>query len=238
MPFQTSVNAYATSLPLGVEGDFASANPRASMLAGEGALVVGSVAVIVGRFGFVDANGKVSNTNNAAGTARLGFIPRRGQPVILTDFLQAAGMSVQPGLDITLLDAADVLIRFAAGATIGQKVFANYNDGTAVSGAAGSTPAGGAAFTGSIASSGVLTVASGLTGLVKTGQPIIGSASAGTYVTGQLTGPVGGLGTYSTLPTGQTISSEAMTTKLALESRWFVDSTAGSGELALCSTRS
>lgn len=235
MPFQTLVNPWENSLPLGREGDFCSANPRASMLAAEAALVAGAVAVTVGRFGFVNASGQVSN--NAAGFSRVGFIGIRGQLVLIPDFLGSNSMQVQPGYDMTLFDSADVFIRFAAGATPGQKVFASYSDGTAIAGAAGSTPAG-AAFTGSLASSGVLTVASGLTGLVKVGQPVSGAGiTAGTYVTGQLTGTAGGIGTYSTLPTGQTVASEAMTTAAGIETRWFVDSVAGNGELAMCSTR-
>lgn len=235
MPFQTVVNPFASSIPLGVEGDFCSANPRASKLAGEGNFVAGVNPVIVGRFGWADATGKVQN--NAAGFVSVGFVPLRGQMVLITPYLGSSSLQIQPGYDMTVLDSADVLIRFAAGAAIGQKVFASYSDGTGIAGAAGSTPAG-AAFTGSLASSGVLTVASGLTGLVKVGQPVSGAGiTVGTYVTAQLTGTAGGIGTYSTLPTGQTVSSEAMTTAAGLETRWFVDSLAGNGELAMCSTR-
>lgn len=233
--FQTVVNPFGSSLPLGIEGDFCSANPRASMLAGEGQLIAGAAPVTVGRFGFADANGLVSN--NASGYKRVGFIGLRGQLVLITPWLGSFGMQIQPGFDMTMFESADVFIRFAAGAALGQKVFASYEDGSAIAGTAGSTPAG-AAFTGSIASTGVLTVASGLTGLVKVGQPVAGAGiAAGTYVTGQLTGPIGGLGTYSTLPTGQTVGSEAMTTSSGIETRWYVDSVAGNGELAMCSTR-
>lgn len=234
MPFQTLVNPFASSLPLGVEGDFCSANPRASKLAGEGQFVAGVLAVTVGRFGFADSTGKVQN--NAAGYVSYGFIPLRGQMVLITPYLGANGMQIQPGYDMTLLDAADVFIRFAAGAAIGQKVFANYADGTAIAGATGTTPAG-ASFTGVLASTGVLTT-SAVTGTIKVGQPVTGSGvTVGTYITGQLTGTTGGAGTYSTLPTGQTVSSEAMTTAAGIETRWYVDSLAGNGELAMCSTR-
>lgn len=235
MPFQTVVNPFGASLPLGVEGDFCSANPRASKLAGEGNFVAGVNPVTVGRFGFVDATGKVQN--NAAGYVNFGFVQLRGQLVLIPGYLGQNSMQIQPGYDMTLMDSADVFIRFAAGAAIGQKVYASYSDGTAIAGATGSPPAG-AAFTGSLASSGVLTVASGLTGLVKVGQPLSGAGiTAGTYITGQLTGTAGGIGTYSTLPTGQTVTSEAMTTSAGVESRWYVDSLAGNGELAMCSTR-
>jgi hypothetical protein len=213
MPFQTVINPFASSLPPAVEGDFCSANPRASMLAGEGALVVGATAVTVGRFGWASAAGLVSN-NFAAG-GRVGFICLRGHPVVILPYLGGFGMTVQPGYEITLHDTADVFMRFAAGATIGQKVFANYADGTAIAGAAGSTPAG-AAFTGSIASSGVMTVTAAASGTILPGQPVSGG---------------------TTSPTGQTVASASLTTAGGLETRWFVDSTAAAGELAMTSTR-
>ena len=56
--FQNQINHQQAP---GVEGDFASANPKASLLAGEGALVAGTNGVIVGRFAWV-TNGVVSNT--------------------------------------------------------------------------------------------------------------------------------------------------------------------------------
>ena len=72
----------------------------------------------------------------------------------------------------------------------------------------------GAAFTGSIATN-VLTVASGLTGLLNVGDLVDGAGvAAGTYVLNQLTGPTGGLGTY-TVSGSQTVSSESMTTTRA-----------------------
>jgi hypothetical protein len=161
--FQTVVNPWQSSIPLGVEGDFCSANPRSSMLAGEGALTAGAVPVTVGRFGFVDANGHV--TNAAGGSIKVGFIGLRGQMVLITPWLGGFGLQVQPGYEMTMFDSADVFIRFAAGATVGQKVFASTIDGTAIGGAAGATIAN------------------------------------------------------------------------ALETRWFVDSLAAAGELAMCSTR-
>lgn len=235
MPFQTVVNPFASSLPAAVEGDFASANPRFSMLVGEGALVAGALPVTVGRFGWAAA-GLVRNDASLGG--RLGFIGLRGQMVLITGYLSGFGMQVQPGYEMNMFDSADVFMRFAAGATIGQKVFANFADGTAIAGAAGSTPAG-AAFTGSIASSGVMTVTALASGTILVGQPVSGgTAAAGTTVTGQLTGTPGSIGTYSTTPTGQTVTSASLTTAAGIESKWFVDSTALAGEIAMTSTRS
>ena len=71
-----------------------------------------------------------------------------------------------------------------------------------------------AAFTGSIALT-VLTVASGLTGLVFPGMLIAGTTvAANTYVVVQLTGTSGGLGTY-TVSVSQTVTSRALTGAMA-----------------------
>jgi hypothetical protein len=71
-----------------------------------------------------------------------------------------------------------------------------------------------AAFTGSIALT-VLTVASGLTGLIFPGMLIAGTTvAADTYVVVQLTGTSGGLGTY-TVSVSQTVTSRALTGAMA-----------------------
>ena len=71
-----------------------------------------------------------------------------------------------------------------------------------------------AAFTGSIALT-VLTVASGLTGLVFPGMLIAGTTvAANTYVVDQLTGTSGGVGTY-TVSVSQTVTSRALTGAMA-----------------------
>ncbi|MES2167965.1 MAG: DUF3383 family protein [Pseudomonadota bacterium] len=68
-----------------------------------------------------------------------------------------------------------------------------------------------AAFTGSITTS-VLTVASGLTGTLEVGQLLDGAGvAAGTFIVNQLTGPVGGLGTY-TVSVPQSVGSQGFTT--------------------------
>ena len=71
-----------------------------------------------------------------------------------------------------------------------------------------------AAFTGSIALT-VLSVDSGLTGLIFPGMLIAGTTvTADTYVVAQLTGTSGDLGTY-TVSVSQTVASEALTGAMA-----------------------
>jgi len=135
--FQRAV--YAQPAPA-IEGDFASANPRRSMLAGPGALVAGPTGVIVGRFAFArNSDGLVRNATWGV-AERVGFV-HRDQPVVITPWLGQASMTVMSGLEITLHDGGDFWARFAAGATIGQEVFVLDADGTAVAGAVGAAPA-------------------------------------------------------------------------------------------------
>lgn len=135
MAFQTTMNVNPAPA---VEGDFASANPRASVLAGPGALVAGSAGVTIGRFAWADANGLVLNSGTGAPS---GFVHREQQGVI-TEWLGRATMLVPKGLPITLHNAGDFWVRTATAATIGQKIFASITDGTVQTGAAGATIAG------------------------------------------------------------------------------------------------
>lgn len=229
--FQKQVN---TDPAYAVEGDFASANPRSSVLTMAGlGLFAATAGVIVGRF----ARAKISDgtvTNADPGVAnRLGFV-HRAQPSLITAFLGESSMTVPGGLEIVMHDEGDFWARFAAGATLGQKVFANYADGTAVAGTAGSPPVGGV-VTGSIAGT-TLTVTAVSSGTLAIGDVLSGSGvTAGTTITALGTG-TGGTGTY-TVSASQTAASTAITATGALETPWYVHSTVAAGELAKISTR-
>lgn len=212
--FQTQVNSDPAPA---VEGDFASANPRSSMLAGPGALVAGALGVIVGRFARArNDNGQVSNGDPGVANA-LGFVARQGNFATITAWLGQSSLTVYSGREITLHTSGDFWARFAAGATKGQKVFANYSDGTAVAGTAGGsvagatvTAVGGAVFTGAIAAT-TLTVSAVTSGTISVGSVLSGSGvTASTTVTAQLTGTPGGIGTYTVTPS-QTASSTTIT---------------------------
>lgn len=227
-----------------VEGDFASANPFASVLAPivGAALIAGSLiaggnspltGVTVGRFAWArNDNGQVSNGNPGV-AAKLGFVGRT-QFALVTTWLAQASMVVTPGIEITLYNSGDFYARFAAGGAIGQKVFVSYADGSCIAGTAGSPPTG-AVVTGAIAGT-TLTVSAVTSGALAVGQPISGSGiTAGTTITALGTG-TGGVGTY-TVSTSQTAGSTTVTALGALESNFYVESTAGNGELAIISTR-
>lgn len=134
MAFQTQLNQYPAP---GVEGDFASANPTASYLAGEGQLVAGPNGVTVGRFAWA-VNGVVSNTGSGVPS---GFIHREGQATLIA-WLGQSTMTIQPGNGMTLLTAGDFWARTSTAATIGQKVFASLTTGQIQTGAAGATVSG------------------------------------------------------------------------------------------------
>lgn len=320
--FQKQINADPS---YAVEGDFASANPSGTVLAPVvgAALTAGSLAapggggatgVTVGRFAWArNDNGQVSNSQPGV-PAKLGFVGRT-QVALITTWLAQATMIVNTGLEISLHNSGDFWARFAAGAVIGQKAFANYADGSCVSAVAGSTVAG-ATVTGAIAAGaasvtasiapatdgtstgimtvsavgsgvlvpngilsgtlvtagttivnqltgtaggvgtyrvsvaqttpsttvtetaggGLLTVSAVASGNLSVGDPVSGSGvTAGTFVTSIVTG-TGGVGTYG-VSVSQTAASTTITAAGAQESNFYVESTAGNGELAIISSR-
>jgi len=112
--FQTQVNINPAP---GVAGDFCSANPRASVLAGPGALVAGAAGVYIGRFAWAYPNAGVTNpltgevdgystvANYGAGTPT-GFVHRE-QQALITTFLATNSMLVPTGYPVVLHQAGD-----------------------------------------------------------------------------------------------------------------------------------
>lgn len=234
MPFQSQVNAQQAPA---IEGDFASANPRSNMLAVEGQLTAGAAGVTVGRFARAkNSDGTVTNADPGVAN-RLGFVSR-DQPALITGWLAGNTMLVPAGLEITMHDAGDFWCRFAGGATIGQKVYASYADGSASAAAAATPPTGASVTANTTSGSPTLTVTAVGSGALAVGSPVSGSnIPAGAYIAGFGTG-TGGVGTYtlSANATG-TATGTAVTAIGAKETPWFVHSTAGNGELAMISTR-
>lgn len=138
MPFQTAVNL---NFAPGVAGDFADANPRASVLAGPGALVAGTGGIQAGRFAWVDATN--SYALNTGSGLPAGFVHREWQGLI-TIYLAEAGNNIPQGFEITLFSSGSFWAVNGTGAatTMNQKVFATLADGTVQFGAAGATIAG------------------------------------------------------------------------------------------------
>jgi hypothetical protein len=160
--FPNQVNA---SQAPGVAGDFASANPRSTVLAGEGALISGLGVIngatvqgaVVGRFGWLTY--QTIDNDNAPGTVNTfgsgvpqGLVARR-QVGLITQYLGTSVFYFQSGFQIALYNEVDMWVtnNGATAAQVGQKAFASYADGSASFAAAGSTPAGGSGSASSIA---------------------------------------------------------------------------------------
>jgi hypothetical protein len=133
--FQQQVNQYPAPA---VEGDFASDNPAASVDAGPGQFVAGVGGAIVGKFGWADANGNVTNAGTGVPT---GFIHRDLQ-ALNYNILTQSTMTIPQGYPVTLMSAGDFWARTATAATLGQKVFASNTDGSIKTDAAGATVSG------------------------------------------------------------------------------------------------
>lgn len=207
----------------GVAGDFASTNPRATVLAGPGGLICGAAGVIVGRFAwatdqFVDADGAPAVVNNFGSGPVSGFVHREQQGLIEV-YLQGASMLVPAGFPITLFSEGDfwVVNDGASTALPGMKVYANYADGKATAAATGTaTTASGSASsiaaetfsaTGSIAGN-VLTVTAVGSGTLYPGATISGTnVASSSQIVSQLSGTTGGIGTYAVSIPGQTVAS-------------------------------
>lgn len=205
--FQTRVNLYN---PLGVEGDFASANPRATALTGgfdangnmQGAFIAGPNGVIIGNFAWVEADGRTVNSYATGAVAPTGYV-HRDQQGLLTQYLQAAGTLIPPGFPVTLMVEGDFLDLIAGGsdAVFGSACYARYSDGALF---IGSAPTG-ASATGSIGATftatgtGTSLAVTSVTGLISIGDTISGTGiPAGTTIVAQVSGTAGGAGTYTT----------------------------------------
>lgn len=210
MPFQEFVNL---ANPLAVAGDFASSNPRASVLAGEGALIAGPNGVTVGQFAWVEADGRTVNNFGEGDVAPTGFV-HRDQQALITTYLAEASNVIPAGFPVTLFDEGDFWDVLQAGVSVvpGSALYARFSDGALVSTlptGASVTGSVGATMTGVLAA-GVLT-ASAVTGLISVGDTLAGAGvTAGTTILSQISGTEGGAGTYQTSG-AQTVASETMT---------------------------
>lgn len=220
--FQTSVNTQPAPAVL---GDFASTNPRATVLAGPGGLVSGPAGVRVGRFAWahydeVDANGAAAMVSNSGIGPVTGFVHRE-QQALITQYLADASLVIPQGFEVVLHNMGDFWIKNegTSEAIPGQKAYASYANGAASFAASGSP--GSASVTGSIAAStasvtgsitdNVLTVTAVDSGTLVPGAIISGTGVAtGTQIVAQLDGTAGGIGDYALSIGEQTVASETI----------------------------
>ncbi len=224
--WQTSVGT--TPAPA-IAGDFASANPWASVDAGPGGLVAGAAGVTVGRFGWasyagIDPDNAPTIVNSFGSGIPTGLVAPRAMQALITAYLADSSMVVPQGFGVTLMKGGDFWVKNdgTTQALIGQKAYADMATGKASFAATGapasasitgSIAAQTASFTGSIAGN-VLT-ASAVTGTIVAGGLLAGTGgggvATGTKVVAQLSGTVGGAGTYAVDIPEQTVTSTAMT---------------------------
>lgn len=157
--FQTQANLQQAAA---VAGDFASANPRASVVAHEGTLVAGASGVTVANFAWATAAGLVSNAGAGKPT---GFVHRRQGSALITTYLAEGSNLIPQGFEVTLMKTGDYWATInVAAASIGQKAFASLTTGAMQPGNAGAT----------------------ISGYVETDFTITGFAVGGTGAVGEL----------------------------------------------------
>ena len=144
MAFQQAINI--TQAPA-VEGDFASANPRHSVLSNEGGFKAGVGGVLIARFAWADVATNTLLLNSGSG-APTGFIHRNvnglntnyfATPGSATSFVIPGGFPVGE-----LFNGGDFWVRNtgAGNVAIGMKAFASNTTGQVQFAAAGATVAG------------------------------------------------------------------------------------------------
>ncbi len=141
MPFPNRVNI--TQAP-GVEGDFASTNPRHSVLSG-GGFVAGPNGVSIAHFAWIaaDASGAMRLLNSTGTGAPTGFV-HRSMNGLITTYLEETGFVIPSGFQVgDLYDAGDFWARnTGAAVTPGMKAFAVLATGAVSFATAGATVAG------------------------------------------------------------------------------------------------
>lgn len=205
-----------------VAGDFASNNPRSSLVpAIESGLVAGDASVRVGYFAWAANDGKVYSSLAAATSAggpTLGFVARQPNipSALITAFLGESIMTLQTGMPVTLQTSGDYWVDLAA-IDPGDAIFALATTGapsltddsttepTGYTGASQSkVNAVTAATTVIAANTGVMTIATVSSGVVEAGQRVTGTGVPfGTTILYQISGTTGGAGDYATNSLGR-----------------------------------
>lgn len=221
-----------TQPALGVAGDFASTNPRFTVLDGAGGAVAGPLGLTIGLFCWSappnDSNGAPSVFNNFGSGSVAGFVPREQQGLI-TLYLSDAGMTIPAGFEATIFSDMDGLVinNGSSPAFPGQKVYATLANGQATAAATGTPTAGGTSTASTVAAQtfsvtaaiagDIMTVSAVGSGTIQPGSVISGTnVISGTTTVSQLTPllsgeAAGGVGRYYLSSAQPTIASETIT---------------------------
>lgn len=224
--FQTAVTVQPA---IGVEGDFASGNPRFSVIAGAGAFLAGDLGVTVGRFAWatdehVDDVGGPAVVNNFGSGPVTGFIHREQQGLI-TQYLKGSSMLVPAGFGVTVMSGGDFVVKNAGTnqVAIGNKAYASFADGSVRFGPTGTPDSGGTSTASTIAAGtnsatgtivgNLFTATAALSGTLYNGSVLSGTGVAtGTQIVDQvlplLAGEaLRGLGRYNVSISEQNVAS-------------------------------
>lgn len=217
--FQKQVNL--TPAPA-VAGDYASANPHVSVLAGPGGLVAGVGGVTVGKFAWVQPDGVTVESYGTGTQVPNGFV-HRDQQALIQNYLQESSMNIPVGFPVTLMRQGDFWAQNngSSASTIGGAVYARYSDGAvftanpsgaSATGLIGSTNTAAIGSTSTGTATGTSLVLTSLTGYVSIGDIVSGTGvTAGTTIVSQSSGTTGAAGTY-VLSAASTASAATITT--------------------------
>lgn len=228
--FQTSVSSDPSP---GIEGGFAGGNPYFSVITpDEGMFVASSVSPpLVGNFGFANVvTGIVSATGTGTANFRIGFV-HRDQPSIVNGagLFNSSSLAIVGGQGLGLAEDGTFWARFAAGATIGQKVYASF-----ATGAVSSAVTGAASTTTLSVTTNTTTAITYTGGALYPGTPITGGGiPAGAYIVS--VNAAAGTAVLSAAATASATVTATVTTNY--ETAFTVRSTAAAGELAKISVR-
>lgn len=203
MPFP---NAVRLQPEVGTPGARASMNPISVISR------IAQAAVTVAAFVWpgTDTDNQVTNS----GTGKVLGFAITDQIGVIPNYLQEYSMQVPAGFPVQIAEQGEFFAKSAANAaTLGQKVYANYGDGTLSFAATGSASTNAGITANTTSGSNVLTVTANSGANIQVGQPISGTGiPAGTYISALGTG-AGGAGTYtmsqnaSASNTGTTVTS-------------------------------
>jgi len=186
MPNRTGFQSFVNdNLPIGIPGDWASANPRSSVIGGPGAFIAPPAGTTVGVFAWFDPVTALA-TNYYKPNAFLAFVHRQKQALI-TQFLGIASQQIVPGNMVSGHDRGDFLAQFVGAASVLQKVYADPVTGACTAAATGGSVTG-----------------------TDTSSTVTGSVLAVTTADTTGTAPaVGQAVTGGTIPEGTSIASSA-----------------------------
>ncbi len=235
MPFQNVINQQPG---VGALGDFAGDSVRSVINGLRGQLLAAPAPnqPFIGQFAWADQlGGLVYGNYPGLSSAKIGFVGKKN-PSVITPFLQDYELACEAGLPVSnYFDQGTFWANLPLGATVGQKVFANFLTGSCYA-ANHSTSVQVASVTASIAgATGVLTVTVVGSGNLAPGDSIQGAAMVGPTVaviqsqltsTGAAGGGIGLLGTYATNYRGGNVASGTITANNAVETNYYVDTPA------------